>query len=59
MSFLVLYKRAVVDMLFLVTYGKTVYIGISSFSVKCNLSDRMKDIILCGGLLEYTRNNLN
>ena len=30
----------------------------TSFAVKCELSARMKDIILCGGLLEYTRNNL-
>ena len=30
----------------------------TSFAVKCELSERMKDIILCGGLLEYTRNNL-
>ncbi len=27
--------------------------------VKCELSERMKQIILCGGLLEYTKENLN
>ena len=27
--------------------------------VRCELSERMKQIILCGGLLEYTKENLN
>lgn len=28
------------------------------FNVRCELSERMKEIILCGGLLEYTKSNL-
>ena len=27
----------------------------TQFSVKCELSSRMKDIMLCGGLLDYTK----
>ncbi len=30
----------------------------AQFIVKCELSGRMKDIIRCGGLLEYTKENL-
>ena len=30
----------------------------TSFTVKCELSSRMKDIMLCGGLLDYTKANL-
>ncbi len=29
-----------------------------TYTVKCELSGRMKDIIRCGGLLEYTKENL-
>ena len=29
-----------------------------SFETKCPLSRRMKDILLCGGLLDYTKANL-
>ncbi len=30
----------------------------TEFQVKCELSDRMKGVIACGGLLEYTKENL-
>jgi len=30
----------------------------TEFKVKCELSDRMKGVIACGGLLEYTKENL-
>ncbi|MGN1347149.1 MAG: aconitate hydratase [Eubacteriales bacterium] len=30
----------------------------TQFAVKCDLSDRMRDILLCGGLLDYTKANL-
>lgn len=30
----------------------------SSFKVKCELSERMREVILCGGLLEYTKEQL-
>ncbi|MBE6709942.1 MAG: aconitate hydratase [Ruminococcaceae bacterium] len=30
----------------------------TQFTVKCELSSRMKDIMLCGGLLDYTKANL-
>ena len=29
-----------------------------TYTVRCELSGRMKDIIRCGGLLEYTKENL-
>ncbi len=29
-----------------------------SFEVKCELSERMQNVILCGGLLEYTKSSL-
>lgn len=29
-----------------------------TFETKCELSDRMKNVILCGGLLEYTKANM-
>lgn len=31
----------------------------SVMRTKCELSERMKSVILCGGLLEYTKENLN
>lgn len=30
----------------------------TTFTAKCELSSRMKDVIRCGGLLEYTKENL-
>lgn len=30
----------------------------TEFAVKCELSSRMRDIMLCGGLLDYTKENL-
>ena len=33
MSFLVIYKCAIIDVLFLVAYSKAVYIGLGSFSI--------------------------
>ena len=29
-----------------------------SFGTKCELSDRMRAVLLCGGLLDYTKANL-